>query len=293
MSRCRIAILFLAAAPACAQPTASFVPLPPPRPVPIEPAAAPLPPPRPEVFGPGVQALAVPLPAPRPEEFGPPWPSSVLRIGPVPSLRREEFGPPLPPPAKPLAPESAASSDLFEATCVRVLSSGKVLASRVATVTGPNGCGIEAPLMLRAVTLQSGQKVAVEPPALLRCDLAEQLADWVRDDISPVATGRGELLALKDSAAYTCRSRNHVLGAQMSEHGRGDAIDVLAFRFSGGSIGLRQADAHPFWSAIKASACARFMTVLGPGSDGFHEDNLHLDLESRRNGSHYCHWDHP
>ncbi len=193
----------------------------------------------------------------------------------------------------PAWPGTVPPADQLEQTCARVLASGKILADRVPAVTGPNGCGIEAPLLLRSILLQSGRSVVVQPPALMRCDLAEQLADWVRDDIVPITAERGEMLAVADAAAYVCRGRNNVFGAQMSEHGRGDAIDVLAFRFTGGVVGLQQANASSFWSAIKNPTCARFRTVLGPGSDGFHENNLHIDLENRRNGSHYCHWDHP
>ena len=33
---------------------------------------------------------------------------------------------------------------------------------------------------------------------------------------------------------------------------------------------------------IRADACARFSTVLGPGSDGHHEEHIHVDLAERR-----------
>jgi hypothetical protein len=38
------------------------------------------------------------------------------------------------------------------------------------------------------------------------------------------------------------------------------------------------------------SVCARFTTVLGPGSDGYHEDHIHLDLMERRNNYKICQW---
>jgi hypothetical protein len=31
--------------------------------------------------------------------------------------------------------------------------------------------------------------------------------------------------------------------------------------------------------------------VLGPGSDGYHEDHIHLDLMERRNNYKICQWD--
>jgi len=42
---------------------------------------------------------------------------------------------------------------------------------------------------------------------------------------------------------------------------------------------------------MKSSACARFSTVLGPGSDGNHEEHIHLDLAARRNNYKLCEWD--
>ena len=47
--------------------------------------------------------------------------------------------------------------------------------------------------------------------------------------------------------------------------------------------GLRESVLH--------SACTRFSTVLGPGSDGYHEDHIHLDLMERRNNYRICQWD--
>src|SRR5262249_55315273 len=38
------------------------------------------------------------------------------------------------------------------------------------------------------------------------------------------------------------------------------------------------------------SVCSRFSTVLGPGSDWYHEDHIHLDLAQRRNDYRICQW---
>jgi hypothetical protein len=38
------------------------------------------------------------------------------------------------------------------------------------------------------------------------------------------------------------------------------------------------------------SMCKRFTTVLGPGSDGYHEDHIHLDLLQRHNNYTICEW---
>ena len=82
-------------------------------------------------------------------------------------------------------------------------------------------------------------------------------------------------------------------GARISEHARGNAIDILAFRFGRRAVGLTSTDAHDVLTAARASACAGFSTVLGPGSDKFHATDLPLDLEHRRNDFRLCQWDVP
>ena len=42
--------------------------------------------------------------------------------------------------------------------------------------------------------------------------------------------------------------------------------------------------------SVLHSVCARFSTVLGPGSDGYHEDHIHLDLMERHNNYRICQW---
>jgi hypothetical protein len=47
-----------------------------------------------------------------------------------------------------------------------------------------------------------------------------------------------------------------------------------------------------FREGWKRSVCARFSTVLGPGSDGYHENHIHVDLLDRRPGYRgMCRWD--
>ncbi len=41
---------------------------------------------------------------------------------------------------------------------------------------------------------------------------------------------------------------------------------------------------------VRREACARFRTVLGPGSDGYHEDHIHLDLAQRARDFKLCQW---
>ena len=109
----------------------------------------------------------------------------------------------------------------------------------------------------------------------------------------PIAAKLGSQLSdLDNFDSYECRGRNRVAGAQLSEHGRANALDVRAFKFVGGkSIFLTDRTvAREVRESVLHSACARFSTVLGPGSDWYHEDHIHLDVSERRNNYRICQW---
>jgi hypothetical protein len=161
-------------------------------------------------------------------------------------------------------------------------------------LVGPGECGATDAVLLDAVILPDQSKMTVSPPATLRCPMAEQIAQWVRDDVGPVVLKLGApLRGLDNFDSYECRGRNRVSGAKLSEHGRADALDVRLFKLADGqTLTLTDINADKTWrEAIKASACARFSTVLGPGSDGAHEEHIHLDLADRRNNYKICEWD--
>lgn len=158
-------------------------------------------------------------------------------------------------------------------------------------ITGPGGCGVPSP-----VELSSAAGVTLDPPAVLSCGAARALAAWLVSDVKPAAAAAGDrLMALDVAATYACRSRNNQPGAKLSEHGLGRAIDVAAFRLgqgsgstSGATSGVAVApDAPSLVPTARAAACGPFSTVLGPGSDAFHEAHLHLDVAERRHAP-YC-----
>jgi hypothetical protein len=162
------------------------------------------------------------------------------------------------------------------------------------TLVGPGECGATDAVLLDAVILPDQNKVAVSPPATLRCSMAEQIAQWVRDDVAPSVLKFGSpLRGLDNFDSYECRGRNRVRGAQLSEHGKANALDVRLFKLADGqSLALTDVNVNKDWrEAIKASVCARFSTILGPGSDGSHEEHIHLDLAERRNNYKVCEWD--
>ena len=178
--------------------------------------------------------------------------------------------------------------------CRLALTEDIAIAPSIPDIKGDGGCGGEDLVRLEAVVLPDKRRVSVKPAAILRCPMASALVEWIRSDIAPLAERVGSTLAdLDNFDSFECRGRNRVVGAKLSEHGRANALDVRAFKFADGSTvsltdrtvprGLRESVLH--------SACTRFSTVLGPGSDGYHEDHIHLDLMERRNNYRICQWD--
>jgi hypothetical protein len=161
-------------------------------------------------------------------------------------------------------------------------------------LVGPGECGATDAVLLDAVILPDQNKVTISPAATLRCPIAEQIAQWVRDDVAPAVLKFGApVRGLDNFDSYECRGRNRVRGATLSEHGRADALDVRLFKLADGkTLTLTDVNVDKDWrEAMKASACARFSTILGPGSDGAHEEHIHLDLAERRNNYKVCQWD--
>jgi hypothetical protein len=164
----------------------------------------------------------------------------------------------------------------------------------VPTLTGPGECGAADAVLLESVILPDRAKVAVAPPATLRCEMAETVVGWLREDVAPAALKLGgPLRGLDNFDSYECRSRNRIPGAMLSEHGRANALDVRALKLGNGKlIGLTDVNVAKAWrEALRGTACSRFATVLGPGSDGYHEEHIHLDLAARRGGYKMCEWE--
>jgi hypothetical protein len=225
---------------------------------------------------------AVPLPKPRPLE-APPLKSEAPAT--APEVKDAEK------PAEPApAPQPSA--------CRLALTEAIAIAPSIPDIHGPGGCGGVDLVRLEAVVLPDRRQVAVKPAAILRCTMASAIAAWVRTDIAPLAERLGSVIAgLDNFDSFECRGRNRIAGAMLSEHGRANALDVRSFKFADGrTISLTDRGvSRDLRETVLHSVCARFSTVLGPGSDGYHEDHIHLDLMERHNDYRICQWNvwHP
>lgn len=149
-------------------------------------------------------------------------------------------------------------------------------------------CGIE-----NAVKLRSVAGVRLSQQALMDCTTAKTLKRWIEQGLKPaVGSQGGGVEGLRVAAHYACRTRNNRPGGKISEHGKGRAIDISGVLLRDGSeiSVLRDWGGGPKGRALRQmhkTACGRFGTVLGPGSDGYHRDHLHFDTARHRSGS-YC-----
>ena len=156
-----------------------------------------------------------------------------------------------------------------------------------------NGCGIA-----QGYKVMSVANIAFSDPALITCSEANSLNRWIGSSVQAAAHeiyGQ-QVVAFKVAASYACRPRNNQRGAKLSEHGHGNAIDIASFTLADGREIVvmtgyyGNAQDQRFLRTVRAQACGIFHTVLGPGSDSFHRDHIHLDMQAlRRNGGVYCH----
>jgi len=142
------------------------------------------------------------------------------------------------------------------------------------------GCGVETPV---AVTSVAG--VRLSQTATVDCSIAKALDRWVEEVAQPAFNGN--LVEMRVAAHYSCRSRNNIKGAKISEHGKGRAIDIAAFVLSNGKVLTVAENYNKLLRRIYKAGCGYFMTTLGPGSDGYHEDHFHFDASARKGGA-YC-----
>ena len=100
---------------------------------------------------------------------------------------------------------------------------------------GPGDCGGRDMIRLEAVLLPNRKRVEIRPTAVLRCPMAESFAAWVRDEASGhLGVQLDTLRSVETFGSYECRGRNGISDAKLSEHGKGNAIDVRAFVLASG-----------------------------------------------------------
>ena len=141
-------------------------------------------------------------------------------------------------------------------------------------------CNVPGPVSVTAI-----DGVKLVPAATINCNEAQALAVWINAGLQPQFGNQVARLLIADS--YSCRPRNNVPGAKISEHGSGNAIDISGLVLTSGKVITVSSNFKGQLRAASRAACGTFHTTLGPGSDGYHENHIHLDVGSYR-GHPYC-----
>jgi hypothetical protein len=149
-------------------------------------------------------------------------------------------------------------------------------------IDGPGACGMDHPFKISAF---ANGEVGLRSRVTLACPIIPRIDQWLDEIVRPAAMMYfGTRLVDLKAGSYSCRPRNGQRGAKLSEHSFGNALDVMGFALADGrevSVvkGWRGNPAEQeFLREVFVGACRYFTTVLGPGSDSFHYDHLHIDL---------------
>ncbi|WP_064684485.1 extensin family protein [Rhizobium bangladeshense] len=277
---------------------------------PPAPADVPAPQPKPDVKEPKTPASDQPS-APQTEQ-GTSEPAKPEQAKPEPAEPMQ--GPPLPPgglkspqtPAeenKPPAEQTLEEqhltiepeNDSEHAECTAALRALGVVFKDTPRIDDGNGCGIDKPIIVS----EALPGIALKPEATIRCPAALALARWLKESVIPAASAalpeQGRLTTVNQATSYMCRLRNGAETGKISEHARGNAIDIASFHFEKGEdVAVRARREDPtltgaFQRTVSAAGCIYFTTVLDPESDAAHETHFHLDVMERKGGYRYCH----
>ncbi|MCF3639891.1 extensin family protein [Rhizobium sp. TRM95111] len=195
--------------------------------------------------------------------------------------------------ADPMAvPESFGGMPAAEKSCRQRLRQLGVKFRDIPRISRGKSCGIDYPIELTG--LSGG--IAIKPAASVNCQITEAFAKWVKNELAPAVRFRyvGGISAIHQMSSYSCRTMNSRRGNPMSEHAKGNAIDVGRIALSNGkaikieSKGFFAFREKGLLKAVRSDSCKYFTTVLGPGSDRYHKDHFHFDLRARKKGGRYC-----
>lgn len=189
-------------------------------------------------------------------------------------------------------PETMGGMPASEKACRQRLQKLGVKFRDVPRISRGRSCGIEWPVVLSG--LSGG--IQIKPAAQVNCQITEAFARWVKAELVPSARMRylSGVSAIHQMSSYSCRTMNSRRGAAMSEHARGNAIDVGRIVLkSGKSIAIEPKGFFAFrekglLKSVRGDSCKYFSTVLGPGSDRYHKDHFHFDLRVRKSGYRHC-----
>jgi hypothetical protein len=153
-------------------------------------------------------------------------------------------------------------------------------------------CGIDYPV--KVLGLSGG--IELKAPAILNARMAVTFAKYVKRDFAPAVRTRyfSGIQTIYTGSTYSCRNMIGESTNHLSEHAKGNAIDVMKIKLDSGRVidvtkpGFFSFRQRGFLNRVRAEACDYFTTVLGPGYNRAHANHFHFDLKQRRNGYVAC-----
>ncbi len=189
-------------------------------------------------------------------------------------------------------PPSAPAVVDPDTACLQDLSAMRVVYQPVqAFGDSDQGCGIANPVSVSA----SG--AALSRPGVMTCAMARTVAQFEQQIIQAAALARfGQpVRKIHHAGTYDCRMRRNGTtlaaagsgssrGGRLSEHAKGQAIDITGFELADGTqISVKKdwrgaGAKSAFLQEVARGSCTTFNVVLTPNHDRLHQDHLHLDI---------------
>ena len=234
-----------------AKPDKSAIPVPVPKPIPVEPK------------------VLAPVPAPKPD---------------VPK-----------PQAAPALPAPVVMPSAQDGNCLAALIKAGASFSPVPQPGTTAECAVENPVRVNSISGKSGTIKLPDQP-ILNCAFALKFTTWVETSAQSLAQASqgASIVAMGTGPGFDCRGRNGDASAKISEHGKGNAVDIATVSFGNKQqIQVKdainpQAAGFAFLRDLRAAACVEFTTVLGPGANSAHAEHFHVDLAERKGGYRIC-----
>ena len=152
-------------------------------------------------------------------------------------MRQKTAAPAMPfqPKDAPTKPWSDAEIAAAKAACRKLLEK-RALDFEPLPPTKEGLCGAPAPILVRSVG--EDPKVVIDPPATLRCEMADTLAHWLATIVQPLAKDvlGSPVAKLSNAASYVCRNRYNGNHTPLSEHALANALDLSEFVLLSGEV---------------------------------------------------------
>ncbi|MCR6629677.1 MAG: extensin family protein [Magnetospirillum sp.] len=197
-----------------------------------------------------------------------------------------------PPPPQLAAPAPAPVLLDPDAACLQDLAALGVSFQPVQSFgDSDQGCGVGNAVKVSAAGVPWNR------PGVLTCAMARTLARYQAEVVQPLAQQRfGQPVArIHHAGTYDCRVRRNNTtaaaaalggsrGGRLSEHSKGQAIDLMAFELADGTMVSVKKDWRSggakaaFLKDLAKASCSSFNVVLTPNHDRFHQDHFHLDI---------------